>query len=307
MSKYQKPPLSYSEQISLLQNRGLIFDDLELAANYLTHLNYYRLSAYWHPYKNMDGNFKQNTQFRQIVDHYLFDKSLRLLLLEAIETFEISLRSNWAYILSTTTKKSHAYLDMLDNSIFDRKKNNDYNKTMLDIKDKYKKSKEVFVEHYKKTYKEPELPPIWVICEIFSFGNLVSLYSCLVFKYQKMICKKYGIDDTEVFLSFLRNINAVRNICAHHGRIWNRSLTTCRIKYQKNSDYLRDNLNKTNDSNIYNTIIFLNFIDSNINLSSKNKWIEKIRNYISKSLDENKITSEDLISMGFPSNLKNIK
>ena len=44
--KYDKPPKTYQEQIALLKERGVIFDDEKKAEHQLAAISYYRLSAY---------------------------------------------------------------------------------------------------------------------------------------------------------------------------------------------------------------------------------------------------------------------
>jgi abortive infection bacteriophage resistance protein len=49
--KFDKPALTIEEQIDLLLARGLVISDRDQASHYLTHLNYYRLGAYWLPFE----------------------------------------------------------------------------------------------------------------------------------------------------------------------------------------------------------------------------------------------------------------
>jgi len=44
---FDKKALTIAEQIELLENRRLIFEDKDKASNYLSNISYYRLSAYW--------------------------------------------------------------------------------------------------------------------------------------------------------------------------------------------------------------------------------------------------------------------
>lgn len=47
--KYNKPHLTYNEQVSLLRQRGLIIDDPPKAVEALKRIGYYRLSGYFYP------------------------------------------------------------------------------------------------------------------------------------------------------------------------------------------------------------------------------------------------------------------
>ena len=104
---YEKPWLSYREQLDKLKNRGLAVTDESKALEYLERIGYYRLSGYWHPFRErselfcpvgagipkgkktkptstvLDG-FKPGASFEAAVRLYVFDKKLRLLALDAL-------------------------------------------------------------------------------------------------------------------------------------------------------------------------------------------------------------------------------
>ena len=86
---------SYEQQIEELRNKGIIIDYDE-GLRFLQNVNYYRLSAFFLPYKsNLKG-----VLFSRIVRLYEFDSKLRALLVPLIETIEIRFRSRIAYIFS---------------------------------------------------------------------------------------------------------------------------------------------------------------------------------------------------------------
>lgn len=84
------------------------------------------------------------------------------------------------------------------------------------------RSKEDFIKHYKNKYGLPL--PIWVVCEIWDFGTLSSLFAGMKIEDQDAIAKKYGIKNGRIFASWLRSLNYLRNVCAHHSRLWNRNI-----------------------------------------------------------------------------------
>lgn len=51
MENYIKPPLTYTNQVALLQSRGMLIPDVKRAERLLANISYYRLSAYMLPYK----------------------------------------------------------------------------------------------------------------------------------------------------------------------------------------------------------------------------------------------------------------
>lgn len=109
---YEKPATTLERQVEILSERGMIIDDPERAMRYLAHINYYHLEAYWLPFeKSRDPHqFHEATTFDSVLDIYLFDRDLRILLLDAIERIELSIKMQWAYTLGIKYG-SHAHLD----------------------------------------------------------------------------------------------------------------------------------------------------------------------------------------------------
>src|SRR5699024_2304395 len=119
---YDKPHLPYDQQVRLLQDRGMVIPDHARAITELKRTGYYRLSAYWYPYRRLrppepasdttgmrDDTFIDGTTFSQVIAVYTFDEKLRSTLLEGLEIFEIALRSRIAYHLGKLDP--FAYLD----------------------------------------------------------------------------------------------------------------------------------------------------------------------------------------------------
>jgi abortive infection bacteriophage resistance protein len=79
--RFSKPPTTFNEQVALFKSRGMEIVDTERAKRYLSHLNYYRLAAYWLPYEqdHPTHRFKPDTSFNTVLDHYIIDRKLRLL------------------------------------------------------------------------------------------------------------------------------------------------------------------------------------------------------------------------------------
>lgn len=97
--RYDKTPLSVDGQVSLLQSRDLTVTDPDRARHYLTHIGYYRLSAYWLTFEQSDTSSDRNHQFRlgssfeQVLTLYTFNRKLRLLAMEALKRIETAVRS----------------------------------------------------------------------------------------------------------------------------------------------------------------------------------------------------------------------
>ncbi len=209
------------EQIALYRERGLIVDDEEKARLFLTDVNYYRLSGYTSVLRDPETEkFPSGSRFEDLLQCYDFDMELRLLLTYVLQYVEISLR---AYISNTHAEKygSTGYIDPVS---FERADKH------LAFINKFKKEKEhhgwkeEFVKHHIKKYDGRF--PIWAAVELLSFSELVTLYQNLKDDMKTKICTEhYGTKDIKIIEDRLRNISDLRNICAHHGRLYCREMT----------------------------------------------------------------------------------
>lgn len=236
--RYDKPALSIQAQAAKLKERGMEFDDAKRVEHYLTHIGYYRLSAYWLPFepkaddgKSRDHRFLPDTTFDQVLDLYIFDRQLRLLVMEAIERIETSVRAHWANALALSRDDPHAHLnpDLFCNPW---KHAGEIARIARDLE----KSTETFVAHYRDCYKAPFLPPIWAVVETFTFGQLSHWIQATKDNgVKQQVAHSLGLPNAELLESVLGALSLVRNICAHHGRLWNR-LFTKKLKIIKRLD-----------------------------------------------------------------------
>lgn len=221
---YNKPPLTIPEQINLLESRGLIFNDKKRAYQYLEFISYHRLCSYAAEFQEPGTHhYKQPTTFEQVVDCYNFDRKLRLLVIDAIERIEVAIRTIMTNQLALQYG-SHWYMNpTLFLSKFDH--DNFIQSVRKEIfhqgKNKQKK-REQFIQHYYDNYITPELPPSWMVAEILSLGTWSILFANLINRDdQKIICEPFGISYI-VMTSWLHSLTYLRNLCAHHSKLWNR-------------------------------------------------------------------------------------
>lgn len=256
--EFCKPPLKVSDQIDLLKKRGMAIADEARATRVLQHINYYRLRAYWLPFEAPEAQrlvagehlFKPDTDFDRVVSAYVFDRKLRVLLLEAIERVEIALRTHWAQILAESYG-AHAYLDP---DLFH--KTHIYDACLSSLDEELDRSKETFVQHYKSKYTKPTRPPIWAICELLTLGQLSKWLGNIKRRQDRQtIAARLGLDEV-VVCAFAHHLTHVRNLCAHHSRVWNRKLTFT-MTLPKRPGALAGQFNPAEDRRIYNTLVML--------------------------------------------------
>src|SRR5574343_1299603 len=217
MSTYNKPYLTFQQQLELLKSRGLGVTDDAAALSYLGRIGYYRLSAYWYSFRKSAllqdpatkkitvqrlDDFHPGYTFQQALELYVFDKRLRLLVLDAIERIEVAIRVDIAYQLGQHDQFAHTNGALLHGN-FSKKVNpvtgltrhqewlNKYNQVLA-------RSKEDFVRHYKQKYGLPL--PIWVSVEIWEFGMLSTFFQGMTVADKTVIAAKYGIPDFDPLL-----------------------------------------------------------------------------------------------------------
>jgi len=221
---YGKPALTVSQQISQLQTRGLIINDRAEAIHFLSEVSYYRLSGYWWSLQSDKVNhvFKQGANFRQALDLYLFDRELRLLVFDVIERLEVGFRTRMIYELS----HDHGGWWFMDPSLFSDSLQ--FADNLRRIRDEVSRSKEVFMKDHARRYGDDgRLPPAWKTLEVVSFGQLSRVYGTLDHRRapaKDRIAANLGTASHIYLHSWLQSISDIRNICAHHARLWNRHL-----------------------------------------------------------------------------------
>lgn len=243
MTSYSKPYLTLDKQIDLLKKRGMRITDDGKAKICLDRIGYYRLSAYWYPFRRstastdavsgkpvyvVEDDFKDETDFSTIVDLYVFDKNLRLLAMDALERIEIALRTNIALLLGARDPLAHRNATLLHGNFARRAKSpsnpNTKHQEWLNRQDrKFLESREDFVKHFKTKYPGDNLP-IWMDVELWDFGSLSHFFGGMNVKDQDAVSMCYGVPSGQAFKTWVHCLNDVRNVCAHHSRLWNRPL-----------------------------------------------------------------------------------
>jgi len=219
--KYTKQAKTFEEQANLLIERGLMADR-NLLINHLSAVNYYRLSAYWHPFRMPKSETLQpDTTFTTVWDRYVFDRQLRVLVMDAIERVEVAIRTR---IINTFSLK-YGPFGHIDRKNLPKITVDSHKRFMRKIHDEESRSKEDFVQHYHHHYTSETDLPLWMASELMSFGTMFTLYRGVEAPIKQNVANAYGISD-RVLDSWLNSLNTIRNICAHHARLWNRTLGT---------------------------------------------------------------------------------
>jgi abortive infection bacteriophage resistance protein len=225
--KYERPHLTIAEQADTLISRGM-HGDRAMMIEKLRSVSYFRLKGYTFPFRMRDvtrsdvrlDTFQPGTRFEDIWAQYIFDRRLRLLMMDAIERIEIAARSGLAEAQGVRF------------GVFGYAKNPDalpyagQQNARHDLLSRHRaeqdRSKDKFSEHFRDRFGDSERDmPIWMATEVWSLGTLIAFFKASPKEVRTEVSKTFGVDES-VLATWLLSLNTVRNICAHHGRLWNR-------------------------------------------------------------------------------------
>jgi abortive infection bacteriophage resistance protein len=102
-------------------------------------------------------------------------------------------------------------------------------------------------------------------------------YEMLKGRYQNRICARLDIAKVKTLKQWLMEINTLRNRCAHHSRIWNRSIAVP-IPLINNAYFDQLNLSSNARKKIYGMICVLWYLVKKIGPSSD--WIGRVADTI---------------------------
>lgn len=272
---FTKQAITIHQQIQLLQDRGLIIDNLKVCEKYLSNISYYRLGEYWYVMQeNKETHiFKPNSKIEDVIALYNFDAELRILLFEVIEKIEISLRTKLIYHLSL----EHDPWWFQDFELFIDSQA--LVKTLSSLETELSRTKDTFIKnHYKKHKDDKRFPPAWKSLEQTSLGSLSKLYGNLKHtnKSKDTIAKEFGAVNHTYLPSSLQSIAQIRNLCAHHSRLWNKNLPgTVKLLSNPPNNWVMNVSNQSEFSKLYVHLCLMKYL---LNTIKPNDFTERLSN-----------------------------
>jgi abortive infection bacteriophage resistance protein len=208
------------------------------------------------------------------------------LVLAELEKIEVAIRAKIIYIMS----HRHGAFWYENDQLFSN--SNKHKRLLEKFYIEYKRNDEEFILSFKKKYCNP-LPPCWMLFEVTSFGSLSQAYSNLIPGIEKReIAKAFGLTDT-VLASWLHSIVYLRNVCAHHTRLWNRVMSIQPLIPRKTrNQWLNSKLNVNNTT--YFALSMLIYLMNNI--KQENNVVIRVKQLLKK------FPNIDPRAMGFPQN-----
>ncbi len=287
---FDKPPFSYLQQLEQLQERGLQIPNIEKATHLLESISYYRLSGYWYPLLADKENhtFKESATFDTAFNLYCFDRELRVLIIQELEKIEVSIRAKMIYLLS----HQNGAFWYQDATLF--KNQNNHSKTLVSLDNEYGRSDADFIVAFRSKYSNP-LPPSWMLLELTSFGTLSSLFSNLKpTRTKRNIANYFGLNEN-TFASWMHSIVYIRNVCAHHSRLWNRVMSIQPIKPIATRKTWLINSAVANNKTYFILSMILYLLQT---INPNNSFSQRFQTLLAK------YPNVDTRAMGFPSNWK---
>ena len=272
MNRPERPfpdaPLSIPEQVELLIECGMGIPNREAAERWLNNVSFHRMRGYWEPFESASKDsglraFQEGVTFARVVERYDFDQRLRNLLLDACDHIEVSLRTQWVHnvaYVSGVGRFAH-----LDATLFTRYHSYNLDKLQQDYEE-YSRGK--------YPYRFADCP-IWAAAEVMSFGQFSRWYEDTRRQMRRAIARHYGIDE-KILTSLLRHLVRVRNICAHHERLWDRDLqSTFKIPDRLGNNRSASTIFSRRDvGRIYNTLVMVAYLMERIN--PRAEWRQRL-------------------------------
>lgn len=217
---YEKPYATAKERIAHLRARGVIIRQPNVAARRIEEIGYERLRIYFLSRRRQDipdKPFIHGTTYQDIIKLYKCDAAIRDACFAAVGTFELLLRNSMSEVVSQEYG-SHPYDDV--DAFKDPAARLEALQTFVDV---YRKSKDRRAKHYRETYRDPVLPPIWTMKEFMTFGAASRILKNLARPNKTKIAHQFGVRSDQVFINWVEAFVDLRNMCAHHDRLFNRS------------------------------------------------------------------------------------
>jgi abortive infection bacteriophage resistance protein len=319
VAEYTKKWLSVDGQVAKLELRGVEVTDHESFRDLLRAVGYYRLTGYLYPFRESEpfqddagrtryrvhNRYRAGTSVGQAAALIDFDRRLRMLVLEGIERIEISFRMQVGYVLGRQSAFAHIDPVNFVNSFTGSQTDEATGGTMLSkhaqwlerVKERQAGSDEAFVAHFRNKY-EDEMP-IWALTEILELGHLGRLYSGLNSSLATEIAAAYGAPSKKVMVSWISSLNYVRNVSAHHARLFNRKLVSAPARSSHDQVPLLGHLKDVDSAKavfgVYNALAVMAYLLRSIEPDSD--WAARVMELIGSFPESGCVTIE---SMGIP-------
>lgn len=201
---------SHDEQITILQNRGLLVPDKAAARRILSRENYYALiDGYKEPFMERDERlnpygqeqYQAGTEFGHIYALYRFDRELRMLMLNELLKFEKNIKSKVAYRFSEKFKDIDSFLEPANYS-GDTERHHERDRiisTLYNLIKSHKKRDRVKYPAIREFFDKHRNVPLWVLVNFLSLGQITNFYSVIDDELRERIAQDFAAEFSEEY------------------------------------------------------------------------------------------------------------
>lgn len=319
MVEYTKPWLSLEQQVERLRDHNLQVPSVDEAVKLLATIGYYRLTGYLYPFRESEGyvddegksrvrvlsDYRQGTSLTRAVELIDFDRQLRLLVLDGIERIEVAVRRRVGYVLGRAS--AFAYEDAstfvpaftAESTDLRDPKPSKHLHWLQRVNARREGSDERFVEHFREKYDDRM--PVWALTEILELGHLSVLYRGMNQVAAEEIAKAFGVPSKKIMSSWLASLNYVRNVAAHHARLFNRKLQNAPRRPSVGQIPVLDHLSESDDAKrvfgTYNALAVIAYLVQQ--LDAQSDWSGRAAALLSAFPPSERLTVE---AVGAPMN-----
>ena len=238
---FDKPFLSFDDQVNLLISRGLKVPDREHAIELLKELSYYTLVNGYKDIIQNENRFEDNYSMEDLREIHMAAQSIHSVLLKFILIIENSFKTTLTYLigekygvwtdLNDQTSSNQADYLNLNNYSTSSRYTTVRNKKLREFKgklreDNHYKIRSDALRHYKNNHNH--IPP-WILATELTFADVIKWYSFLKPTDKEAICSTLlsnqciTIEDKKHFFAeALEILRKFRNSTAHNGKKeWN--------------------------------------------------------------------------------------
>lgn len=231
-------------------------DEIPRLKKYIQQIGYYRFMGYARIFIDPSTSyFYPQITLQDILDVYIFDRKLRLHILDGLERIEVTFKA----LLSDTpeiSKNDPFYYHQRSNfpdvsdyawGYFTKQLDKEVksNTTPTNGADGKKNREQAFDQFYAKNPNK-KYPYSWIMFQSLSFGTITRFATDILnADARNIIANKFNLK-SNVLHSWLRMLSDLRNVCAHHSRCWNFTFGSLPTKLKNSlyldiSEYINDN------------------------------------------------------------------
>lgn len=324
MAEYAKPWLSVADQIDRLAGHGVEIESRGRAASVLQAVGYYRLTGYLYPFRESEpyvddegrarvrvlSDYRAGTTLRHAEDIIDFDRRLRLMVMDGVERIEVAVRMRIGHVLGRRSPFAYEDPDCFTEAFTAESTDargpapSRHVQWLQRVNDRKASSDEQFVEHFRRKYDDRM--PVWALTEILELGHLSVLYRGMQQRDAEEIALAFGVPTKSVMTSWLASLNYVRNVAAHHSRLFNRKLQNAPSRPKVGQipvlDHLRDEETAKGVFGTYNALAVIAYVLPTIDPGTG--WAERLAALLREFPASHALTIE---SMGAPRNWESLE